>query len=127
MNSNRKKSSEQPVKKKQGNRCPKCNSSKVAVSPGKKTHVTHITCLDCNHRFTLYFFKRKSGSQLKRKHSDYKLRIERLLRKPLAGWDKIFIRDLYRKWEACNRDGKTLKLSPKQIAHLTKIEQGGDR
>ena len=36
-------------------------------------------------------------------------------------------RDLDRQWKICNSDGKILKLSPKQIAHLIRIEQGGDR
>ncbi|EAW36918.1 hypothetical protein L8106_20927 [Lyngbya sp. PCC 8106] len=56
----------------------------------------------------------------------YRQRLDQLLKAPLKGWDRIFIRDLDRQWKICNRDGKEFKLSTKQSVNLQRIEKGGD-
>jgi hypothetical protein len=57
------------------------------------------------------------------KHFECRQRLDQLLKSPLTGWDRIFIRDLDRQWKICNRDGKEFKLSAKQSVNLQRIEK----
>ncbi|MFY7803761.1 MAG: hypothetical protein ACOVQ7_10060 [Limnoraphis robusta] len=101
--------------------CPHRGSTNLVTTDGVPPHAGQIRCEDCDS-----FIKWIPSQKTLDRHQDYRQRLDRLLKLPLKGWSGTFIRDLDKQWRIANRDGKTLKLSPKQADHLARIE-GGDR
>ena len=102
-------------------RCPHCGSDNLITTEGNLPHSSQIWCGDCYAHL-----RWMPLSKNLEKHLRYRRRIDQLFSRPLRSWDGIFIRDLDKRWRIADRDGKTLKLSPKQEAILSRIE-GGDR
>ena len=96
--------------------CPECGSSRFQVKDAPPPHNQKLVCSDCD-RFIKWLPKPKTIER----HQNLKLRLESL-KDQCSGWESIFINDLIKNLRIAERDGKTFKLSPRQLETLEKIE-----
>ena len=104
--------------------CPHCQSTNIKVIETSGPHHAKLICGDCE-KFICWL---PSPATIE-KERKMRERLERLRRLEPKGWNGIFVRDLSHRSAIAHREGKRFKLSPKQLAHLERIESelGGEQ
>lgn len=93
-----------------------CGSNNFQIEDAPAPHSQKIICSDCD-RFIKWLPSPKNVDR----HRELKIRLDSLKNKA-GGWDSAFVNSLIQKLRIAERDGKLLKLSPRQLETLEKIE-----